>query len=329
MSSRATLGECAIAAVPLCTNQGFISIVCNPEIDNRFLLYWIKQNASYISRFSAGTTFLEIPRRTFGRLRVCLPISEQEQARIADLINAVDRTIAATQASIAAVHKLKRGLMQNLLTGKLKPDGAWRRDDEFDIDPKFGRVPKGWHLVPVKDATENLDSKRKPVKSEDRALVQGTYPYYGASGIVDYVNDYIFDGEYILFGEDGENLLSRKVPLAFIVRGKFWANNHAHVLQARKGYDIEFICDQLESNDYRRLVIGSAQPKINQAQLAKVRICAPDYEQQVEITKVIGTVKKVVRDKEGKLIVLQKLKKSLMQNLLTGKVRIPPDLKIE
>ena len=120
MSSRATLGECAIAAVPLCTNQGFISIVCNPEVDNRFLLYWIKQNASYINRFSAGTTFLEIPRRTFGRLQVCLPTSEQEQARIADMINAVDRTIVTTQASIAAAQKLKRGLMQNLLTGKVR-----------------------------------------------------------------------------------------------------------------------------------------------------------------------------------------------------------------
>ena len=275
-----------------------------------------------------GSNYPAINDSQFKRIEVLSPPREQ-QKRIASILATVDSAIAATQASIVAAQKLKRALMQNLLTGKLKPDGTWRRDDEFDIDPKFGRVPKGWSVVSVKDATVNLDSKRKPVKAEERATMLGQYPYYGASGIVDHVNDYLFDGEYILFGEDGENLLSRNVPLAFIVRGKFWVNNHAHVLQVREGYDIKFICDLLESRDYRRVVIGSAQPKINQAQLARVRLCVPDYTEQVEITDAIDRTKRVIQDKEKKLLALQKLKKSLMQNLLTGKVRIPPNLVIE
>lgn len=271
-----------------------------------------------------GSNYPAISESQFRCLQLLSPdVSEQE--RISAGLSLVDAAITTTQASIAAAQKLKQALMQNLLTGKLKPDGTWRREDEFEHDLKFGRVPKGWRVVLVKDVTDNFDSHRKPVKAENRALMQGSYPYYGASGVVDYVKNYLFDGEYILFGEDGENLLSRKVPLAFIVRGKFWANNHAHVLRVREGHDIEFICDLLESKDYRRLVIGSAQPKINQAQLARVLICVPNYDEQVAITSTLGLVKQTIRDKQDKSQNLYRLKKALMQNLLTGRVRIPAE----
>ena len=94
---------------------------------------------------------------------------------------------------------------------------------------EVGVIPVDWDIQTLEKAVTFLDGIRKPVKSSDRNKMKGVYRYYGASGIVDYVNDYLFDGEYILLGEDGENILSRSLPLAFKVTGKFWVNNHAHV----------------------------------------------------------------------------------------------------
>ena len=100
----------------------------------------------------------------------------------------------------------------------------------MDVKPGYkltevGVIPEDWEVCGLGEAADFLDGMRKPVKSIDRAKVQGIYPYYGASGIVDYVNDYLFDDELILLGEDGENILSRNLPLAFQVSGKIWVNN--------------------------------------------------------------------------------------------------------
>ena len=106
--------------------------------------------------------------------------------------------------------------------------------------------PADWEAKPVDQVVEFLDGKRIPLKQEDRDLMEGNIPYYGASGIIDYVNDYIFDDELILLGEDGENVVSRNLPLAFKIKGKSWVNNHAHVLRvigANKKFIEAFIND--------------------------------------------------------------------------------------
>ncbi|WP_293653493.1 restriction endonuclease subunit S [Thiolapillus sp.] len=104
-------------------------------------------------------------------------------------------------------------------------------------------------LLPLESLVEIYDSKRVPVKKSDRK--PGPYPYYGASGIVDYVDSYIFDGEFLLLAEDGENLRSQNLPIAFLAKGKFWANNHAHVLQGKYGNNTQFLCYALQVVDIR------------------------------------------------------------------------------
>lgn len=96
---------------------------------------------------------------------------------------------------------------------------------------RFSEFDGGWEEKKLGDISEFLDGKRKPIKESDRLKIKGIYPYYGASGIIDYVNDYIFDEDIILLGEDGENIVSRNLPLAFKVTGKCWVNNHAHVIK--------------------------------------------------------------------------------------------------
>ena len=171
--------------------------------------------------------------------------------------------------------------------------------------------PLGWELRRFDSLCENLDSRRKPITASEREA--GIYPYYGASGIVDYVADYLFDEDILLVSEDGANLLMRSTPIAFSVSGKVWVNNHAHVVKFKKmsmQKYIEIFFSLIDISDY---ITGSAQPKLNQAKLNAMLFPVPNedrleaflvFVQQIDISKF---------ELKQSLEKLEMLKKSLMQ----------------
>lgn len=124
----------------------------------------------------------------------------------------------------------------------------------------------------------NHDSKRIPLSAKQRENIEKKYPYYGAQGIIDYVDDYLFEGKYLLIAEDGENLRSRKLPIATIVEGKFWVNNHAHIVTSNELSNLEFLCFWLNSNDISEYITGSAQPKLNQSNMNIIPL--PDFSKE-------------------------------------------------
>lgn len=135
-------------------------------------------------------------------------------------------------------------------------------------------MPSHWIAGKVKYVTESLNSIRVPLSSEERGSKKGEYPYYGASGIIDYVDDYLFNEETILFGEDGANLISRSTPLAFLANGKYWVNNHAHILRTKDGInDYWVMC--FENIDVTAFVSGSAQPKLTAEALGDLQVVYP------------------------------------------------------
>ena len=135
--------------------------------------------------------------------------------------------------------------------------------------------PKGWEVKPLGSLVVNKDGKRIPIKASDRADMAGDYPYYGASGVIDYVNDFIFEGRHLLIGEDGANLLARSTPIAFIADGRYWVNNHAHVLGEKNGLSIDYLAFSINMRGLESFVSGSAQPKLNQENLNKIPIQVP------------------------------------------------------
>ncbi|MFD6816605.1 restriction endonuclease subunit S [Microbacterium sp. NPDC060132] len=145
-----------------------------------------------------------------------------------------------------------------------------------------------WTTESLASRTLNLDSRRVPVRSVDR--VAGPYPYYGASGVVDYVDDYLFDGLHLLVAEDGENLRSRKTPIAFLADGRFWVNNHAHILRGNEANDTRFLSYALEATDVNGFLSGSTQPKLTQRALAMIPVTAPDLAEQVGIASALGAL---------------------------------------
>ena len=145
-----------------------------------------------------------------------------------------------------------------------------------------------WCERPLGELTENLDSLRIPVKEADRRT--GPYPYYGASGIVDYVDSFLFDGEYLLIAEDGENLRTRNTPVAFLASGRFWVNNHAHIVRGNSEADTRFLMYALTGADISGYLTGSTMPKLTQGNMNRIPILTPPLSEQRAIAHILGTL---------------------------------------
>ena len=138
-----------------------------------------------------------------------------------------------------------------------------------------------WEQRKLDDVVEFLDTMRKPLEGAKR--ISGSYPYYGASGIVDYVDGYLFDEELILLSEDGANITDRNYPVCFLASGKYWVNNHAHVLRTKQGNENNFICNSLEQKDYTQYNTGMAMPKLNKETCKKIPVSCPEFKEQKKI----------------------------------------------
>ena len=156
------------------------------------------------------------------------------------------------------------------------------------------------------DITINFDKKRIPLSSMERNNRQGGYRYYGAQGVIDYIDDYIFDGEYLLIAEDGENLKSKKQNIAQIVEGQFWVNNHAHILQTNEHCDLKYLCYLINSMDLSGYITGSAQPKLSQANLNALELKIPERSIQDKIVSMIGIL-------DDKIAINNKINDNLLQ----------------
>jgi type I restriction enzyme S subunit len=147
---------------------------------------------------------------------------------------------------------------------------------------------KKWPLLSLGQVTVNHDGRRIPVKETERT--KGPYPYYGASGVVDYVDKYLFDGEFLLIAEDGENLRTRNTPVAFLGRGKFWVNNHAHIVEGNEIALTRYLLYAVLCADVSSYLTGSTMPKLTQGNLNRVPISIPPIEHQKAIVQVLGTL---------------------------------------
>ncbi len=186
-----------------------------------------------------------------------------------------------------------------------------------------GVIPEEWEVTQIIAAADFLNSRRRPVKDADRAKMKGEYPYYGAAGIVDYVNDFIFDEELVLIGEDGENILSRNLPVAFRISGKAWVNNHAHVLKPKAHVDTAYFTMACAELDLAAHNSGTAQPKITKATCERLLIALPPLPEQQAIAEALGDADALIEALEVLIAKKRDLKQGAMQDLLTGHRRLP------
>jgi type I restriction enzyme S subunit len=173
-------------------------------------------------------------------------------------------------------------------------------------------MASSWPATELGEVIEILDSKRIPLSSRERQQRQGAFPYYGAQGIIDHIDDYIFDGQFILVAEDGENLNSRKLPLALMASGKFWVNNHAHIIRAKPGVsDDFFLLHSLNCTDIKPYVTGAAQPKLSQANMRLIKIALPPLPIQRRIAGILSTYDDLIENSQHRIKILEEMARRL------------------
>jgi len=323
--SRMQVVHGACSYVPECLSDSFLSASYTqfqakspPKIDTKYLHYYSHTNDSY-NAFLMSSHGVHIEKLTFDikdwlKRRVKLP-PLPEQKKIVSILTSVDEVIKNIQKQIDKLQDLKKATMNELLTKGIG-------HTEFK-DSKLGRIPKSWEVETLNECCEILDSQRIPLNAEERAKRKGDYPYYGANGVQGYIDDYIFEGDAILLAEDGGNFDQyAERPIAQWVTGRFWVNNHAHILRAKSGLTDKWVYYSLVHKNILKYINGGTRAKLNQYDLKEIAILLSPLPEQKKIASILTSMDKTIEEKQLKLSQTQSLKKSLMQDLLTGKVRV-------
>lgn len=270
LSSRAPIGHVAINTSPMATNQGFKSLVPGPSIDSKYLYHWLKSKTEYLQSLGNGATFKELSKKTAERIQVPVP-PLPEQRRIAAILDHTDALRAKRRELLAHAAILEQSVFNRLF-------GDLRSND------------RAWPVRPLSELARNEDSRRVPLKVSDRAKRRGAYAYYGASGPIDSIDEFIYEGTRLLVSEDGANLLARTTPIAFIASGRFWVNNHAHVLAPNGEAALHFLRVAIETLDIRSIITGSTQPKLTRAALDSIPVPTPPTELQQHFEHAIDKI---------------------------------------
>jgi type I restriction enzyme S subunit len=278
----------------------------------------VRSKGVWISRLQlTDDSFLDAP--------IPLPPPEEQAAmvRFLDYANArLEQAVRAKRKVIALLHEQKQAIIHRAVTRGLDPTVPLKPSGI----PWLGDIPKHWGVSRVKNEFRCLNTQRIPLNSVERGqMTSRLYDYYGASGVIDKVDDYLFDDELLLIAEDGANLVLRNLPLAIIARGKFWVNNHAHILKPKRG-NIVYLANYLETLNYMAWISGAAQPKLTQDRLLSISIAvAPPEEQDAIVehtTREAQPLLNAISRLEREISLLREYRTRLVADVVTGKLDV-------
>ena len=195
------------------------------------------------------------------------------------------------------------------------------RDQPF-VESELGMIPEGWRVGTLFDVAEIFDKQRKPLSGKEREGMKRLYPYYGATSCMDYVDNYLFDGIYTLIGEDGSVAKEDGSPYMQYVWGKFWVNNHAHILQGKNGFSTEMIYVLLSTTNIQHLVTGAVQAKLSQANMQKIVLAIPPMNVLNQVRPVIDNMYETRRERENESRRLAQLRDTLLPRLMSGELKV-------
>lgn len=319
-----TKGMCAQLGFATTCNQSLAAIV--PESgSNRYLLYWLTANYRNIRGMASDDLRDGLNLVLLGQIPVPSPPIE-EQKQIAFFLDTeterIESLIREKIELISLLREYKKSTVTLAVTRGINPNV------EFCTSgiPELGDVPIHWVVGKVKRFFTSLDGKRIPLSGDERTDKGGEYPYYGASGIIDYLNDFIFDEDLILVSEDGANLLSRVTPISFVARGKYWVNNHAHVIRPIDE-NLIFWSERIEALDLSPFITGSAQPKLTSDALNRLIIsCPPSEDERKAIQDYIVVEKNridaLITHTEEEIALLKELRAATIADAVIGRIDV-------
>jgi len=290
----------------------------------RWLMYFLS-----ILRLDENTLDDTVPglsREWVYKMPILIPsISEQQQ--IADFLDykteQCDRFITNRQKQIELLNEQKASIINKAVTKGINPNAKMKASG-IDL---IGDVPEHWEIVKLKYVANNLNRQRIPIEEKlRREMVKKEYDYYGATGVIDKVEDYLFDETTILIAEDGANLLSRNLQLVFIATGKYWVNNHAHILTPKKNCELEFLAFRLENFEYSQLLRGAAQPKLTKEDLMNIVFPFPEKLEQKYILDFIkketSVIETLISKYQKQIDLMQEYRTALISQAVTGKIDV-------
>ena len=318
------LNSRAITSVDVC-----ILRVEDKKYDRDYITHALNQKSflDACQENAAGSTRQRISRTNLGKLKLLVPNFKPEQTKIAEVLSTVDRAIEQTEALIAKQQRIKTGLMQDLLTHGIDEHDNLRSEQthKFKYSP-LGRIPVEWEVKRLGESSEVCNSFRKPIAALVRENMKGDYPYYGPTGILDYIREYRVNGKFVLIGEDGDHFLKFKTQeMTLLVEGKYNVNNHAHILQGKGNVLTEWLHLFFLHRDITLHLTrqGAGRFKLNKAALLELLLSVPkEPAEQDRILKLMNTLRQNQISSIENLAKLRSLKIALMQDLLTGKKRV-------
>lgn len=316
MSVRAPIGDLNIAQEKICIGRG----ICAMRMKNRnnlYLFYLLKHNVKNLKKTESGTVFGGVNKKDIMGLSVMWTPNLQEQKTIAATLSCLDDKIELNNRINKTLEEMAQAIFKSWFV-----DFEPFQNGEF-IDSELGKIPKGWRVGTLDEIIELFDSKRIPLSSRKREKMQKVYPYYGATSLMDYVDDYIFDGVYVLLGEDGTVIDGKGYPILQYVWGKFWVNNHAHVLKGKNGFSEESLYILLKNTNVKSIVTGAVQLKINQSNLKSVKVIIPSVDKIAEFNYLIARFFAEKRRLSEENQILISVRDALLPKLMSGEVRVP------
>ena len=287
------------------------------EFDLIFI-YYVVANGEFrkdIERLATGTTIKNVSLETMRNYTFYAP-SLKTQKQIASILKSLDDKIEVNRKINENLEQQAQALFKSWFV-----DFEPFKNGEF-VESELGMIPKGWRVGSLFDVAEIFDKIRKPLSGKERENMDKIYPYYGATSCMDYVDNYLFDGIYTLIGEDGSVAKENGFPYMQYVWGKFWVNNHAHILQGKNGFSTEMIHVFLSMTNIQHLVTGAVQAKLSQANMQKISLPIPPKDIVDNIRPRINVMYEKKRILEQESRHLAELRDTLLPKLMSGELKV-------
>ena len=311
--------------LPARVNQHVSIIRCKNTEESKYVMYYLQYMKKYLLQISkVGGTRNALTKEAIGKL----PIKISDDCnKISKILDNIDQKIQTNNQINQELEAMAKALYDYWFVQFDFPDQNGKpyksSGGKMVYNPELKReIPEGWGVEKLGDITICHDSKRVPLSSNDRELVKGKIPYYGATGIMDYVNDYIFDGDYVLMAEDGSVMTETGTPILQRISGKNWVNNHAHVLEPVKNHSCKLLMMLLKDVSVMKIKTGSIQMKINQENMNKIVVPAIPLELLFEINQKLEVIDKQQLNLIEENKQLTQLRDWLLPMLMNGQVKV-------
>uniref|UniRef100_UPI0034D3CFAE restriction endonuclease subunit S n=1 Tax=Staphylococcus hominis TaxID=1290 RepID=UPI0034D3CFAE len=304
----------------------------NEKLSNDYLYYYLSQDKffQYMTQTSKGTKMPRGDKEAIMEFEIQVPKNVKYQNFIGNLGKILDNKIKINNEIIANLEELSQTLFKRWFLDFEFPDedgNPYKSSGGEMVSSELGEIPKNWSIKIVKEIAESFNSIRKPLSKFEREKRESIYPYYGATKIIDYVDNYIFDGKYILVGEDGTVQTEAGNPFIQYVWGKFWVSNHAHILKGKLISD-ELLMLYLKNTNVAPYITGAVQPKLNKKNLNSIKFVIADKETIIKFENFIKSYFQKIRilNKENKKLI--ELRDTLLPKFMSGELEIPDDIEV-